>query len=63
MNINHYLNGLKKSKTGDENKTKEKEDKLKYYTLLYKIPKYLEKVNIIINEFVIYSFSVFFILI
>ena len=63
MNINHNLNGLKQTKTNDENKTKEKEDKLKYYTLLYKIPKYLEKVNIIINEFVIYSFSVFFILI
>ena len=42
------------------NNKDESSEKLKYYTTLYKFPKYLEKVIIIINHY-INLFSVFFI--
>ena len=44
MNLNNDLiNNLQINKK-EEFKTKETEEKLKYYTILYKLPKYLEKV-------------------
>ena len=43
------------------NNKEESPEKLKYYTTLYKFPKYLEKVIIIIINHFINLFSVFFI--
>ena len=42
------------------NNKEESSEKLKYYTTLYKFPKYLEKVIIIIVNHFINLFSVFF---
>ena len=48
-------------KEKQSNSKEESLEKLKYYTTLYKFPKYLEKVIIIINNHYINLFSVFFI--
>ena len=48
-------------KEKQSNNKEESLEKLKYYTTLYKFPKYLEKVIIIINNHYINLFSVFFI--
>ena len=48
-------------KEKQSNSKEESLEKLKYYTTLYKFPKYLEKVIIIIINHYINLFSVFFI--
>ena len=60
MTENEIIILNKEKDNQEETKDKQLKDKLLYYTILYKFPKYLEKVNIIINQFILY-FSVFFI--
>lgn len=60
MTENEIIILNKEKDNQEETREKQLKDKLLYYTILYKFPKYLEKVNIIINQFILY-FSVFFI--